>query len=70
MNRPTLEQSLASYEYAIARGIKTLDRADDVLDSMFASGDVVPGERPRIVTYYSGMQRRYAIAAADITDFV
>ena len=67
MNRPTLEQSLAWYEHDIARGIKTLDRADDVLDSMFAAGDVTPAQRPRIVTYYSGMKRRYAIAEADIT---
>ena len=67
MYRPTLEQAMEYFEYALAKGMKSWDRADEVLEDMFAHGEVVNGEMPRIVTYYAGMDRRYAIAAVDNT---
>ena len=69
MNKPTLEQAMKHFEYALARGMKSWDRADEVLEDMFAHGEVLNGEMPRIVTYYAGMDRRYAIAATDNTFF-
>ena len=67
MRKPTLDQATSYFEYPVAQGIRTCMKADEVLEDMFASGDISSVEKPRIVAYYAGMKRRYAIAAIDTT---
>jgi len=61
----TLNQAINWREYAFAIGIKTFDKAESFLEDMFAAGEVSPAEKPRIVSYYVGMKKRYAIALTD-----
>lgn len=63
--KPTLNQVLDWREYAYAKGIGTFDKAESFMEDMFASGEVSPAEKPRIVCYYVGLQKKYAIACTD-----
>lgn len=48
--------------YTYTSGIKSAQRAEEVLEDAFATGDVLPGERPEVEQYRTTTgQRRYRI---------
>ncbi|WP_162559157.1 hypothetical protein [Tritonibacter mobilis] len=48
--------------YTYTSGIKSAQRAEEVLEDAYATGEVLPGERPQVEPYRTTTgQRRYRI---------
>ena len=67
MSKRTLSQVAKWYEDIAISGIKSIDKAEDMLDTMFSMGDILPCLKPRIAAYRSSQGKRYAILEKDLS---
>ena len=65
MNKRTLNQVIKWNEDVAISGIGSMDKAEDLLDTMFAMGDTFACLKPRIAAYRSSKGKRYAILETD-----
>ena len=65
MTKRALNQVPKWNEDIVASGIKSMDKAEDLLDTMFAMGDTFPAFKPRVAAYRSSKGKRYAILETD-----
>ena len=67
MNKKTLNQVAKWNEDIAASGIRSIDKAEDILETMFSMGDTFPCLKPRIAAYRSSQGKRYAILETDFS---
>jgi len=63
--KPSLSQVRKASEYAYHCGIRTEERAEELIEEYMSEGDISPSEKPRVAKYYLGLDKRFAIVLTD-----